>query len=501
MSRDNDPSGQRGWRNPRAPVDKAVDDAIDRIRAASRGLTTPLTRVDRFEVDFNLPSLPQLVDNLELLLRNRLWLQILIGMVSGIAVGLLIAPSGAALVGEEAAQTIAEWLAIPGQLFLALIQMMMIPLVVSSVMLGIAASGDIAYIRRMGFRIGIYFVATTTIAVLIGIAIAALIQPGDFVDPADLRLVAGETPADLAPVTLEDVSLPERLVGVIPTDPLQAALDRSMLQIVVAAILVGIAIVTLPDEHERTLIDITGAVQELSLRVIGWAMLLAPLAVFGLLAQVMVDIGFDVIVGMSVYVGTVLLGLLLLLLVYLLIATVFGRQHPGRFLRTIREPQLLAFSTSSSAAVMPLSMQTAEDKLNVSQPVARFVLPLGATVNMDGTALYQVIATLFLTQAFAIDVAPWELLLLVVTIVGASIGSPGTPGVGIVILATILGNIGVPASGVALIIGVDRILDMSRTAVNVTGDLTACTVMERWIGSEPPEPTSPTEASPQPQAT
>ena len=157
-------------------------------------------------------------------------------------------------------------------------------------------------------------------------------------------------------------------------------------------------------------------------------------------------------------------------------------RQPLRFLGLIREPQLLAFSTSSSAAVMPLSMRTAEERLGVSKPVARFVLPLGATVNMDGTALYQVVATLFLTQAFGIDVEPWELLLLTVTIVGASIGSPGTPGVGIVILATILQNVGVPAAGVALIIGVDRILDMSRTAVNVTGDLTACAVMDRWIG-------------------
>lgn len=461
---------------------RPVDQVVNRLRGVRRGIEEPLDRVERFEIAFDLPTAGELADQLELLLRARLWVQILIGMIAGITVGLLLAPSGAALVPEEAAQTTAEWLAIPGQLFLALIQMMMIPLVVSSVMLGIAASGDIAYVRRMGLTVGLYFIATSTIAVLIGIGLASLIQPGDFVDPADVEAIAGGAPLDAVPATLEGVSLPERLVGVIPTDPLQAALDRSMLQIVVAAILVGVAIVTLSDEQKRLLIDFTGAVQELSLKVIGWAMLLAPLAVFGLLAQVMVDIGFDVLIGMSVYVGTVLLGLLVLLLVYLTLAFVAGRQRPGYFLRAIREPQLLAFSTSSSAAVMPLSMRTAEG-LGVSKPVARFVLPLGATVNMDGTALYQVVATLFLTQAFGIDVAPWELLLLVVTIVGASIGSPGTPGVGIVILATILQNIGVPAAGVALIIGVDRILDMSRTAVNVTGDLTACVVMERWVGA------------------
>ena len=270
------------------------------------GLSGP---VERFEQAFDLPTVGELADQLEFLFRARLWLQILVGMIAGIAVGLLLAPDGFALVPEELAENIAEWLAIPGQLFLALIQMMMIPLVVSSVMLGIASTGDIGYVRKMGIRVGLYFVGTSTVAVLIGVAVASLIQPGDFIDREDIQ-AAGDVPASVAETQLEELSLPERLVGVIPTDPLQAALDRSMLQIVVAAILVGVAIVTLPANHQRILIDVTGAVQELSLKVVSWAMLLAPYAVFGLLAQVMVTIGFDAIVGMSVYVGTVLLGLL-----------------------------------------------------------------------------------------------------------------------------------------------------------------------------------------------
>ena len=438
--------------------------------------------VQRFELAFDLRTVAELADQLELLLRTRLWLQIVAGMVSGVLVGLLLAPDGVALLPEAAAQSTGEWLAIPGQVFLALIQMMMIPLVASSVILGIAASGNLQYVRRMGLSVGAYFIATSSLAVMIGLAVAWIIEPGSFIDQELLAGVGdlGE-PLEAPP---SDLSLPDRIVGIIPTDPLQAALDKSMLQIVIAAILVGVALVTLPEANQRTLIDFSAAVQELSLKVVSWAMLLAPYAVFGLLAQVMIDIGFDAILGMSVYVGTVLLGLGLLLLGYLAIATVIGRRHPWGFMAQLREPQLLAFSTSSSAAVMPLSMRTAEERLGISRPVAHFVLPLGATVNMDVTALYQVIATLFLTQAFGIDVAPWEMLLLTVTIVGASIGSPGTPGVGIVILATILQNLGVPAAGLALIIGVDRILDMSRTVVNVTGDLTACTVMERWIGGE-----------------
>ena len=161
-----------------------------------------------------------------------------------------------------------------------------------------------------------------------------------------------------------------------------------------------------------------------------------------------------------------------------------GGIKPSVFLSQIREVQLLAFSTSSSAAVMPLSIKIAEEKLSIQSSTADFIVPLGATINMDGTALYQVVAAVFLTQVFGVDLSSGELLLLITTTIGASIGSPSTPGVGIVILGTILTNIGVPASGIALIIGVDRILDMSRTAINVTGDITACVVMDKWLLSE-----------------
>jgi len=220
------------------------------------------------------------------------------------------------------------------------------------------------------------------------------------------------------------------------------------------------------------------------MQIVSWAMVIAPLAVLGLLAQITMQIGIDALMGMSVYVGTVVLGLILLLGFYLVVLLVVGGVSPFTFLSRVREVQLLAFSTSSSAAVMPLSIKTAEEKLNVQSSTADFIVPLGATINMDGTALYQVVAAVFLTQVFGVELSSGELLLLITTTIGASIGSPSTPGVGIVILATILTNIGVPASGIALILGVDRILDMSRTAINVTGDLTACVVMDKWLPSE-----------------
>jgi Na+/H+-dicarboxylate symporter len=213
-------------------------------------------------------------------------------------------------------------------------------------------------------------------------------------------------------------------------------------------------------------------------------MWLAPFAVFGLLAQLTTKIGLNALLGMAVYVSTVLLGLLLLLLVYLLILWVFARQAPLPFLKAAREVLLLAFSTSSSAAVMPLSIKTVEEKLRVRSSISQFVIPLGATINMNGTALYQGVAAIFLAQVFSVDISTAGMLLIVVTAVGASIGSPATPGVGIVILALVLDSVGIPTAGIALILGVDRILDMSRTAINVCGDLTACVLMNRWVDDD-----------------
>jgi len=211
--------------------------------------------------------------------------------------------------------------------------------------------------------------------------------------------------------------------------------------------------------------------------------LLAPFAVFGLMARLTSQMGLGALLGMGMYVATVLIGLLMLFVVYLVLLWVFGKEPPLRFIGSVRELLLLAFSTSSSAAVMPLSIRTAEEKLGVRSSVAQFVIPLGATINMNGTALYQGAATVFLAQVYGIDISTGGMVLVVAMAVGASIGSPATPGVGIVVLSMVLSTIGIPPSGVALIMGVDRILDMSRTAINVSGDIVACKLMDRWVGS------------------
>jgi len=215
--------------------------------------------------------------------------------------------------------------------------------------------------------------------------------------------------------------------------------------------------------------------------IIKWAMLLAPIAVFGMMIKLTTEFGISTLIGLGAYVLTVLIGLLILILFYFVIIFIFAKKTPFEFIRQIRVAQLLAFSTSSSAAVMPLSMKVSEEKLKVRPSIAQFVIPTGAVINMDGTALYQIIATMFLAQVFGIHLGITALLILSITVVGASIGTPSTPGAGIAILAMILTGLGIPLAGIALILGVDRILDMSRTTINVTGDLTASVFLDKVV--------------------
>lgn len=419
------------------------------------------------------------VKHLAKLIQRQLWVQILLALVLGVFFGSWLSPEGGRAVQAETAYSIAEWVKLPGTIFLNMIQMVVIPLVLSSIMLGVGGSGDTSNLKSVGLKIAPYFVLTTTLAVTIGITLALLIQPGNYVDVDALMANTNTTmPATMAPAS--DISIPQRLSALIPTNITRAIYEQSMLQLVIFAILMGLAMASVPRKRVAALRDMVEGVQEISMKVVGWAMLLAPYAVFGLLSEISIKVGLEVLLGMSAYVGTVLLGLFCLYLTYLLIVKLLAQRPVFPFAKAVRPAQLLAFSTSSSAAVMPLSLQIAQDELNVDDSTAKFVVPLGATVNMDGTALYQVIAAVFLAQVFGVDLQIHEILLLAITTVGASIGSPSTPGVGIVILATVLNSIGVPAEGIALILGVDRILDMCRTSVNVTGDLVACTVMQRW---------------------
>lgn len=431
------------------------------------------------------PPMKYLSDYLKNLVSGKLWMKVIIGMILGLIIGALLGPS-VGWVRPETAATISNWLALPGQLFLALIQMIVIPLVFASIILGLTATENIEQLRKMGLRVVLYFIATTTLAIVIGLWLALMIKPGSYVDASLVQAALGTAHKVTVggEVTMPGLSqLPQIVISVLPANPLNSMVESQMLQIVIFGMVVGIAIVMMVPAQAKPLLDLLSSLQEVCMTVVRWAMLLAPFAVFGLMTQLTAKIGFDALLGMGIYVLTVLAGLLLLFLLYLVIIFLVAREHPLNFIRSVRDVLLLAFSTSSSAAVMPLSIKTAEEKLGVRSSVSQFVIPLGATINMNGTALYQGIATIFLAQVFGVDISIGGMLLIVVTAVGASIGSPATPGVGIVILSMVLGTVGIPASGIALIMGVDRILDMSRTAVNVCGDLVASKLMDRWTPS------------------
>ena len=431
-------------------------------------------------------SLKYMADYLHALVKGRLWLQVLVGMFAGIAIGIMLGPS-VGWIKPATASVISDWLAFPGKLFLALIQMIVIPLVFASIIRGLAATEDLEQLRKIGLRVVLYFIATTTLAIIIGLAVALIIKPGSYINSQAIQTTIGNIGSMAEQSKQQGIdltTLPQMVITLLPSNPLNSMVQSNMLQVVIFAMIIGVALVMMKSSQAKPLLDLLGSLQEVCMTVVRWAMLLAPVAVFGLLAQLTAKLGLDALLGMAIYVGTVLLGLLIMLCVYLSIFFISTRKNPLTFIRSVKDVLLLAFSTSSSAAVMPLSIKTAEEQLNVRPSISQFVIPLGATINMKGTALYQGVAAIFLAQVFGIDISMGGMALIVITAVGASIGSPATPGVGIVILSVVLGSVGIPAAGIALIMGVDRVLDMSRTAINVCGDLVTAIVMDRWVGSK-----------------
>lgn len=425
-------------------------------------------------------SLKYLSDSLNTLVKGRLWLKVLIAMALGIVTGILMGPSVGWL-DPVTALVVGSWLAFPGQLFLALVQMIVIPLVFTSVALGLTAGESIEQLKKMGLWAALFFIFFTAVATAIGLIIGMLIAPGHYISSELVQASLGAgvvVPAssELTPPTLAE--LPGKLVVLLPSNPLTSMVEGQMLQVLLFAIIFGLALLMMLPAKARPMLEVLSSLQEICMTVVRWAMLLAPFAVFGLMAQLTTKIGLEALLGMAIYVATVLLGLLLLLVLYLMVVLFVARENPLHFLRDVREVMLLAFSTSSSAAVMPLSIKIAEEKLGIRSSISQFVIPLGATINMNGTALYQGVAAIFLAQVFGVDIGVAGMALIVLMAVGASIGSPATPGVGIVILAMVLETVGIPAAGIALIMGVDRILDMSRTAINVCGDLVASRVLE-----------------------
>jgi Na+/H+-dicarboxylate symporter len=409
--------------------------------------------------------------------KGRLWLKVFIALILGIGGGVLLSPQ-LDLVPATWSSTIGSWLALPGMLFLKLVQMIMIPLIFTSIISGIVSS-DNAQLRKLGMGVGFYFLTTTVISIAVGIGLATLIKPGSFFGSVD---ATGGQPEAVAESSELLYQIPQTISNLLPDNPLASMVNGEMLSIVIFTIIIGIALLQLQKKVAEPVQNLLYAIQKICMIIVGWAMRIVPLAVFGLMVQLVSSLGLDGLKGIGIYTATILLGLLILIIIYLLAVGLLATRNPFHFLRKIRDVQLLAFSTTSSAAVMPLSIKTAQEKLDVSPAISNFIVPIGATVNMDGTALYQCITTIFLAQVYGVELGFLGLLLVMTTIIAASIGTPAIPGGGVVILASVLQGIGIPAEGIILIIGIERILGMFRTAVNVTGDLTACVIFERWQG-------------------
>lgn len=426
-------------------------------------------------------NLSHLHERIGALVSGRLWLKVIIGMVLGALVGYLLNP-GTELVSAEFAEIAGSWAALPGKIFLTVVQMIVVPLVFASVIRGIAANNSINQLKSTGLKLVLYFLVTTAVAVLIGIVLASVIQPGKYVDisSASATAVTQEVEEELdTEATLGLQQVPQAIVGLLPNNPLSDAVEANMLQIVLFSIIVGLALITMQPAQSKPLLDLLGSVLEVSMTIVRWVMVIAPYAVFGLITQLVIETGFDAFVGIGIFMATVLFGLLILLTLYLVLALAFGGWAPWTFLARTREALLLAFSTDSSAATMPISLKTVEDQLAVRPSIAQFVIPIGATVNMNATALFQGLTTIFFIQAYGIEVSAGVIAVLILTIIGSSIGAPATPGVGIVVLSVVLGSVGIPLEGLALIIGIDQILERFRAMLNVAGDLTASVVMER----------------------
>ena len=434
---------------------------------------------------FYLSPLKYLAGRLDRLVQFRLWQKVLIGLAAGVVLGFLMGPE-LGLVNHKVVTVITSWLAFPGQLFLALIQMIVVPLVIASVVHGLAASNNPGALRKIGLLALSFILVTTVIGTVTGIGLGRLIQPGLHIDSGALgeSVVSASRETVAAKAFPSVAEVPDKVIALFPKNPMASMVSGEMLQVILFAAILGFALISIRPQQAQPLFDLLGALQEVSMRVVSWAMYLAPFAVFGLITRLVANLGLNVLAGMLLYVITVIAGLLILALFYLLILKAIVRVHIKAFVAKAKELLLLAFSTSSSAAVMPLTLQLTENELKIKPGVARFLVPLGATINMTGTALYQGVATVFLAQVFHVELSFVNYAFVVTMAIAASIGSPATPGAGIVILSMVLEGVGIPAAGVALLLGVDRILDMCRTAINVLGDVVMCCVTDRFVGDD-----------------
>jgi proton glutamate symport protein len=416
----------------------------------------------------------------------QLYTKILLGLILGAVAGFL-----ANVAGITWLQNVLVSLEPLGTAFIRAITMIVVPLVVASLMVGTASLGDLAKLGRIGGKTIAFYMCTTAVAVTIGLIVSNVIRPGSGVDPAtrDALSAQAEGAAEGAmQLAAEAPTVIETLLSLIPRNPVQAAAELDLLPLIFFTIVFAAAVSVIAPKRREAVITFFEGVNDASMVVIDWIMKTAPYAVFALIASVVAQFGLDLLRSLLVYSGVVVLGLVLhLTITYGLAVRFLAKLNFFTFLRRIVNAPLVAFSTSSSNATLPVTMETAEEELGISKPVSSFVLPLGATINMDGTALYQAVAVMFIAQIYGIDIGITEQLVVVLTATLASVGAAGVPSAGIITLIIVLNAVGLGAhvqTGIALILGVDRILDMIRTSVNVTGDLTAASVVARSEGED-----------------
>jgi Na+/H+-dicarboxylate symporter len=409
--------------------------------------------------------------------------RILLGMVLGVLFAITMVQF------EWGKSFVVDWIKPFGTIFINVLKLIAVPLILASLIKGVSDLKDLSKLSSMGSKtIGIYIV-TTLIAVSIGITIVNIVKPGNSISEktrkelvvnyqgaTNSKIIAAEKQKEAGPL--------EALVNIVPSNIFNAASDNgNMLQVIFYAIFFGIGIILIPEEKSKPVKAFFDGVNEVILKMIDIIMLSAPFGVFALLAALVAESpSLDLFKALGWYALCVIFGLILMILVYILLVYTITRKTPSFFINGISPAQLLAFSTSSSAATLPVTMERVEEHLGVEEEVSSFVLPIGATINMDGTSLYQAVAAVFIAQAFGMDLSFSVQLGIIATATLASIGSAAVPGAGMVMLVIVLAQAGIPEAGLALIFAVDRPLDMCRTTVNVTGDAAVSMIIAKTMG-------------------
>ena len=409
--------------------------------------------------------------------------QILLGMFAGVVFALIMTNF------SWGAEFVSDWIKPFGNIFINALKLIAVPLILASLIKGISDLKDISKLSKMGFRtIGIY-ITTTIIAVSIGLVMVNLINPGGTIEEETRQELIASYEGDAVGVQANAAKQKEAgplqaLEDLVPSNIFAAASDNgNMLQVIFFAIFFGIGLILINEETAKPVKDFFDGFNEVILKLIDLIMLFAPYGVFALLAALVVESpSTDLFAALAMYALTVLIGLALMIGVYILLVWVFTKNKPSFFINGIAPAQLLAFSTSSSAATLPVTMERVEEHMGVHKEVTSFVLPIGATINMDGTSLYQAVAAVFIAQAFGIDLSIGAQLGIIATATLASIGSAAVPGAGMVMLVIVLAQAGIPEAGLALIFAIDRPLDMCRTTVNVTGDAAVSVMVAKSVG-------------------